>query len=125
MKGEELHLGDWVLCGGRNYRIGSFINVESDVADIDDGKDFGTFAISRMKPVHLTKEILEHNGWRNIHGDFFTLEEGDVNSIIDLGDDMVSFVINGENSVNYRFKSVHELQHALSMCGSSKKIELL
>lgn len=132
MKANELMLGDWVY---------------NNVADI-------TFQVypqffsqwhnqpeqfkAIIHPIPLTPEILEKNGWKDIST--HTLKGCDTFRLrlnqrsfdytltlkmrdyfrLDSYDDRVYTLC----ELNFGFKYVHQLQHALRLCGIEKEIEL-
>ena len=124
MNSEELMVGDWVLYGKKPVRI----------LQLSEGKDY-----KEIRPIPLTQEILEKNGFyycKRTGGCYLytTISYGnwdaevvlfDVNSEyrnnqlhIGSPDDSDTFLHLME--CNY----VHELQHALRLCGIDKTIEL-
>ena len=130
MKAEELMVGDWFeFPMNQKIQIKSIDKVNETDTIINRGKFDDLFFLDDIKPILLTPEMLEKNG-------FEYDEEGRV-----LADNLVlwideiryveynpfnrAFLILGESSTfdgicNY----VHELQHALRLCGIDKQIEL-
>lgn len=142
MKANELMQGDIILYEYdgqkfparvieiyRNSVLVESINGEYEPIEIEEDKIF---------PVALTQEILEKNGWKDIST--HTLKGCDTFRLcleqrsfdytltlkmrdyfrLDSYDDRVYTLC----QVNFGFKYVHELQHALSLCGIEKNIEL-
>lgn len=134
MKADELMIGDWVLYDKQPYKVRELgiygTNRDgSDYPAICVGKPNGFGLIlerKKIKPIPLTKEILEKNGWSQ---DIYSNESYDNEDIeclsLWVGED-------GKNAwwwhagfelvipLNY----VHELQHALKLCKIEQEIEL-
>lgn len=125
MKAQDLMIGDWVIIdhptiGKQAERV---IHVEEDC--IMTNETFTT--LFEVDPVPLTAEILEKNFAKRL---FFDGEfEGysyvtDGMQIDQLADSVFVWIcpgtINGILSLRY----VHELQHALRLCGIEKEIQL-
>ena len=130
MKANELMIGDWV-----NYR-GTFIKVTSlydkgGSNEIGWGKIESTWVNGRcIEPIPLTREILEKNGFIRdmFYGEWqfdldpfpFSVVQRKNNSWY-LGREEHGIAHNREIiDISY----VHELQHALRLCGIEKEIEL-
>lgn len=128
MKAKELMIGDWVKI---NYR-GKFVKVTA----IHDGL-IDTTAISPLKedeyePIPLTAEILNKNFPKSCDNDYWV--DGDFPIIgysipchtdgyrpyVEVSIYDPARVMEFELYLNY----VHELQHALRLCGFEKEIEL-
>ena len=123
-------IGDWVRVipykkNGRIYRI-DYTNGKGNeyVAVID-----GDFDIGLLEPIPITPEILEKNGfkkqgfpgWEIYTDDYQILWRCDYNpGILDIR----SFNTYFGNYTRFYTKYVHELQHALRLCGIDKTIEL-
>ena len=129
MEAKELMIGDWVLIGNNHIRITS----------LQEGKDY-----VEAQPIPLTAEILEKNGFkkRQIYGqkqdDIFQCLDGEI--VIEVGLYNPNFIL-----INYHYQTpdeiqkgelssivkvdgakfyLHELQHALRLCGIDKEIVL-
>ena len=106
MKASELMIGDWI-CSSIND-----INVRIAPADLN-WDNAHTEWLANSKPIPLTEEIVIKNGLNE--PEFFkgywlmANKEG-------------GFFI--EDHVTMIFRYVHELQHALKLCGINKDIEL-
>ena len=114
MKCRELQFGDWccnkhgfpmqITNVGDDYAYATFEGNEGDPWEFDDKDD-------QPKPIPLTAEILEKNGW------WYEIEDMWLH-------DEVSFCIEKWNGkfqcydINQiKLDSVHQLQHALRLCG--------
>lgn len=143
MKANELMIGDWVNVSGEENRlpseilkllpkIGRVVGLDGDTIHVD-FVDFG-FMLGDVRPIPLTPEILEKNGWERTASDFWQIEQGLIGLcwerhtgrffMIDFrpldkieADDL-------RRGLRIRLHFVHELQHALRLCGIEKEIEL-
>ena len=128
MKASDLMVGDWVL--------DTYTNKPMMIEDINGGNPrFG----QDLEPIPLTPEILKKNGFKE-----YGKDDTDGAILYVLGDDFfgVSVWVNIEpcllgiwriwagKSQSYSridelpISFVHELQHALRLCGIDKEIEL-
>lgn len=115
MKASELMVGDLVKIGQRVVMIDSII---PDSKQVVNG---GTFSVvyddGEYEPIPLTEEIFKANGWMCSNGWF---ERNDVNFFIAKCVDKYKlcpiFHMKSFATIAY----VHELQHALRLCGLSE-----
>lgn len=135
MRAEELMIGDWVQdSSGAKFKI---INIEHHCTRVEyKGEELilPCFEQANIKPIPLTPEILEKNGfemvldknkvqiyrikWPINHDYYFSVWTG-----LDGYWNPVGFgvTIGGvQGDVDY----VHQLQHALKLCRINKEIEL-
>ena len=137
MEAKELMIGDWVIHRGEPaivYEIDEYyqrINTEPDGYD-----SIKCIDISEIEPIPITPEILEKNGWKVKkgfvqHGNFgdgpLMLWHTEENKI--LRNFTHELEINDLSSykgfrVRIECNYVHELQHALRLCGIEKEIVL-
>ena len=144
MKANELMIGDWVQTpnGCRRVEELSSKNV------IMEWSDYGC-TVEDVLPIPLTKEILEKNGFKIVYGfgysdKYPTLGWGYHNGIHDYCSIDVTFYDTTINGVSHLVKInrnsasgdgintvhncdidyVHQLQHAIRLCGIEKEIEL-
>ena len=103
MEAKELMIGDWVLIGNNHIRVTS----------LQEGKDY-----VEAQPIPLTAEILEKNGFDCNHDAKTSIDlvYHDCARITEYGEEVL------EDGKMIRF--VHELQHALRLCGIDKTIEI-
>ena len=112
MKANELMLGDWVLCDGKSYQIAEIggmvcIDYENELfASLED-----------IEPISLTAEILEKNGFASLSGHDWWYKDFHIS--LSCTKDLT--LVCGRT---IQFSFVHELQHALRLCGIEKTIEL-
>lgn len=133
MKATDLMIGDWVKCYSSNcggHRV-DFINEMDDEIGID-GE---IFDLNRLNPIPLTPEILAKNGLEKRCSDELVLFD---NSKIDTTGEyfIIRYFVNtqrlwlckgigvDENEIRINCQYVHELQHALKLCGIDKQIVL-
>ncbi len=121
MQANELMIDDWV-----NYK-GIYNQIAKSDFDIYREK-----WIKDLTPIHLTTEILEKNGWRKDGNLFLHPDTSDLA--------LLKNVNHGEHEYNFLmgcfFKEdkdfrwflditfVHELQHALRLCGLKNEIKI-
>lgn len=130
MKVQNLQIGDWVfkpsLCDIESLKIGQL-----ELDDFSNEEEYGV--LSACRPIPLTPEILEKNGFEPIENkvvdeayifDRNEFEEPDI--IIRRFDFNDSFVLCTvmDNTAIISIAYVHELQHALRLCGIEKEINL-
>ena len=134
MKAKELMIGDWVMADGRVVRVAAVHQRKIGYHRRHDKLAWAR--LDRLEYIPITSEILEKNGWKVKkgfvqHGNFgdgpLMLWHTEENKILrnftheleisDLSTDKGFRVI---IECNY----VHELQHALKLCGIEKEIEL-
>jgi hypothetical protein len=121
----------------KDVMIGDWVDVRNDA-------DPNTPHLERITPSHffrdehwygveLVSEILEKNGFENIGDDIYQLEEKPCWFWVDFfkhtyGCEYDTSTYEYEDDEHrlklYGIPSVHELQHALSLCGIEKEIEL-
>ena len=122
MEAKDLMIGDWVNIAVEEHNnptrireIGSFW-----VKVIKDEMEYGNILVT---PIPLTTEILEKNGF--VYDSEDKLFE-DIYPRISMLYAQYRLVENG--CINYgemsEIKYVHQLQHALRLCGIDKEIEL-
>lgn len=132
MKANELMIGDWVYIhhGGKATHYGKVTALPPSGA-IESEID-GSHAISSsVEPIPITPEILEKNGFvqnprsksRRSHqictdSVYISWWRGRLNILFK------PFIGHSTNHVNVDGKYVHELQHALRICGIEKEIVL-
>lgn len=146
MKAKELMIGDWVRIDEPDKYAGATGQIQSLMYHREDDASYfnvfiqGKFGyVSRdvcsddIRPIPLTTEILEKNGFENIGDDIYQLEEKPCWFWVDFfihtyGCEYDTSTYEYEDDEHrlklYGIPSVHELQHALRLCGIEKEIEL-
>ena len=122
MKSTELMIGDWVSVNGRLVLV-------SDINDTTIGYFDEEILLSDVKPIPLTTEILEKNGFiketrimyhiTDKNWNFLKIECHKPDFYIGKGCDEDECLLDFA-TIHY----VHELQHVLKLCGIDKNIEL-
>ena len=111
MKANELMIGDWVIgYSGEPFEIGI---IDPDFLYWDE-----------IQPIPLTKDILEKNDWKRL-----TSPEGEDVFVLDLGTTVLWWFVKDKELVliggsHLKIEYVHQLQHALRLCGIEKEIML-
>ena len=129
MKATELMIGDWVRCTDpKPFRIDQIDGIDEVVYSDD---DFWIDA-ETLQPIPLTVEILDKNcehirTWygKSFEWTWYNEENG---SYIELSsracEDDFFFSVNGGEYYLFKITYVHELQHALRLCGIEKEVVL-
>lgn len=127
MEIKSLMVGDWVNTNGTNVKIIS-IGLFTQVEIMDSSNDVYSVFARDLVPIPLTPEILEKNGFVLIEKEkgaygvniapYYTRDDVPFEVFCD-GE---PFAIWFKDPVNIEF--VHQLQHALRLCGIDKEIEL-
>ena len=147
MKAKELMIGDWVKIktygvSDKYERTEAYIYVKiakicSCLITVEYNNEINEpYCICKntdIEPIQLTSEILEKNGFENIGDDTYQLEEKPCWFWVDFfrhtyGCEYDTSTYEYEDDEHrlklYGIPSVHELQHALRLCGIEKEIEL-
>lgn len=125
MKAEDLIIGDWLQDPFGN--IGQVYRLDPGRVHLrllQERPQDGEYIVHDIEPIQLTPEVLEKNGFEPIkEGRFTTLKNcyGDI--LFQLEGIKNEYIRN----TLYMFKNipifyVHELQHALKLCGINKEI---
>lgn len=118
MEANELMLNDWVQTSGKYAQV---LDIDYNYACLDISKC--EFHIRYLEPILLTKEILIVNGF---DGHYLWLKEGETNGDTEYVEmeltqesSMFFFIRRTYNKGQFKgvLKYVHELQHALRLCG--------
>lgn len=133
----DLMAGDWITdehgfpmqitTVGEDYAYATFVGLEGDPWEFNDKDD-------KPEPIPITPEILEKNGFHlelssdkeNVYSHF---DEGDCTPIIFLSTGQEKWTLHVKNyilkkcldfTIFHDTLYVHELQHALRLCGLNK-----
>lgn len=130
MNANELMIGDWVRCTDpKPFRIEQIDGIEELVYG-DDGFFVNT---ADLQPIPLTGEILEKNGFEDVGDCIYQITERPYWFWVDFynhqyGSELdTSTYINEDSERIIKLNGipyVHELQHALRMCGAGKDIKI-
>ena len=123
MEAKDLMIGDYVY-NHRNWEC-PIVEIHKDSAVVI-AKHYGEeeFLLSDLKPIPLTTEILEKNGFvekserRWVLSDEYTGDEVLVLYEVAIGFAMPTL------GLAIGLQNVHELQHLFKLCGIDKEIEL-
>ena len=130
MKVEDLMINDFVWYNGRNLKVAAIPNEIDTVILYELGTIGYEVGISDIKPIPITKEILEKNGFEEVtsHSYYYTdtKAEDHLTIIMSLEDDGYWRVriVNGYEFIRVYIKYIHELQHAIKLCKINKEITL-
>lgn len=135
MKATELMIGDWVFYTTTktptHVKIGKiYVNKEASISEVNFYGNLGNDSISDIcfEPIPLTSEILEKNGFLcYIHHEKFFCISGNKRLYTDckeLGIWTRNIAGDWEWFSIAECKYVHQLQHALRLCGIEKEIIL-
>jgi len=127
MKATDLMIDDWIKLkdaklGNVNF-VGPVVQIKSITGRhvlVPNSKGLLEDVVEEyLLPIPLTPEILEKNGFSDDYCN------DDLSYAQSCGD-VIGIHINGENGLmdEMYFKFVHELQHALRLCGIEKEIIL-
>ena len=123
MKADELMLGDHVQVNGEACKVISISYF--DIGISASKEDFYHEHIDNIKPIPTTTEILEKNG-------FMKHNDQDCDDIYEFlsedSDDLIYLYLYGVyfflfDNINMQIEYVHQLQHALRLCGIEKEIK--
>jgi len=76
-----------------------------------------------IKPIPLTPEILEKNGWKSINGKYALKIKNANYVVLEFTEDGIYTYIN-ENTMLFTIKYIHELQHLLFGLGIKHEMEV-
>lgn len=111
MKANELMIGDWVNLRVEEDNFSDNISVTST--------DLGNhYILKHIEPIPLTEEILEKNGFAIRYNRY----EDEHKTVIRKYRE--GWLIDRHYSFHCAVKYIHELQHALKLCGIEKDITL-
>lgn len=130
MKTNELMIGDWVCITDDDGRMTNFFAGKVEAVDIlgniymkaPGDETAYPYSVDCAESIPLTSEILKKNGWKEYANseDF----HGPNCVFIKQKDGYYGACIDAKRTVSGPFKYVHELQHALHLCGIEIEIKL-
>lgn len=145
MKAKDLMIGDWVLIDfaprNKYYEPGIITGLCSEEAEFEaknqDGRLFYTDDEKKVLPVPLTAEILEKNGFETekaYYGFVYVYDDDDRSLRIVFHPKESNYTRGAYSYIHIDcgcvtieelpIYYVHELQHALQLCGVEKEINL-
>lgn len=126
MEEKDLMIGDWVLYGQRFGIIKELCNgYVTILCSINGQNEYVKETYDNIEPIPLTQEILEKYGFKK-YNELYRLDVAEgvfVNADFKSKEPFVSI-----HNACYRATPIcwylHQLQHALKLCGIKKEIEL-
>lgn len=139
MKANELMIGDWVECVDSTHKKKVYAQIDAIeecqtciLVKLDNCNWF--LDISFIKPIPLTPEILEKNGFERTWRDVFAYDNEDIGLIITFHLKETNYTNGAYDYIDIErgcmtitempIEFVHQLQQALRLCGIDKTIEL-
>lgn len=136
MRSEDIMMGDWVRLRYKHWGTNEEVVKDFKVSQIRkawDGNELDAWCsesgnmgkVSRLEPIPITSEILEKNGFSTTKKfrTYYYHQSGVYISVGMWGRITVSSEGNRfGNRMNIDCQYVHELQHALRLCGITKEI---
>ena len=139
LKISDLSIGDWVKVKKECLTIGSIYgngaSYSDEVALRRDGRPFAVVSISDIRPIIITPEILEKNGWSNdgmyaflridehLHLEY-CYHEHRLRKYFCGVDEWQNHAKVTDITFAAHCYNVHQLQHALRLAGVDKEINL-
>jgi hypothetical protein len=126
MKANELMIGDWVMFPNSIEKVQEVAYIEGKgyCASFAASATLFPIPIDKLKPIPLTPEILEKNGFTRYGQVYANLQQW----VVKFGDKrkaLVQDIRTGEWGMNdVWIDYVHEFQHVLKLCKIEKNIEL-
>lgn len=135
MNTDELMIGDWVLYNDKTIQVEEIVTGGINPEWLCGMMEY-IIQEEDLKPIPLTNEILEKNGMhlfnrktRNLmedcnHSDCFKEDEDNILELSLNNNGTIRWSINGDEYTIIPLDYVHQLQHALRLCGINKEIIL-
>lgn len=98
---------------------GGFLNVVM----LNDSSTTYSISNNAIRPIHLTPDILEKNGWKSINGKYVLKIKNANYVVLEFTEDGIYTYIN-ENIMLFTIKYIHELQHFLFGLGINHEMEV-
>ena len=118
MKPTDLMIGDWVMI--KDYPMKAMPKQMSS--------EYYTRSLVEIEPIPLTPEIFEKNGFKkltdNPYRTYYELGLNEYRNKILWYKGSITIDYEGEDVYLCDCENVHELQHALKLCGINKEIIL-
>lgn len=114
MKPKDLMLGDWVLINNTPHRIQAIDGIDAEIQADDELYYIGEdryHSEDKVEGIQVTSEILEKNGW------WYDVEDMWLHDEVDFGIERWNGGFQCYNISQIKLYSVHQLQHALRLCG--------
>lgn len=137
MKANELMIGDWVRINNVPMQIQSIDSIDDEIYAGDELYclvEDRVHSEDKIEPIPLTAEILEKNGFIRQQFNHFRYENEDNDLVMAFYPKEINYTGGGYDYIDiYKGRMtlreipisyVHELQHALKLCGIDKEIVL-
>lgn len=121
MKANELMIGDWVNVAEFGI-LDQVLNLTPETAITGHGDTCGEYEYERLEPVPLTPEIIAKFQDLKMPRKFGAYVKK--LNFYNLGSSLQIVEANEVTILHMRVRYVHELQHALRLCGITKEVEL-
>ena len=124
LKVTDLMVGDWVMSFGAPHKV---VGIRTDMFEPHIRTDMSDTWYEEgienlLEPIQLTPEILEKNGLANDPYGCHFEEDEYMDLEISAEEEGVYWTINYNEYAILKLKYVHQLQHALRLCGINKEI---
>lgn len=132
MDAKDLMVGDYVIRKNvpKEILIVDTIDSIRDIVYLDlDGLGI-TEKLENIEPIPITPKILKKNGFVKQDYDGWLISENNGRRLIEYRTDyfdgllIINFVEEPYSKISIKLKYVHELQHALKLCGINEEIEI-
>lgn len=126
LKVTDLMVGDWVMSFGTPHKV---VGIRTDMFEPHIRTDMSDTWYEEgienlLEPIPLTPEILKKNGLANDPYGCHFKEDEYMELEISAEEEGIYWTINYNEYGILKLKYVHQLQHALRLCGIKKEIEL-
>ena len=122
MKLIDLAILDWVLINNTPHKIQAIDSIDAEILADDDlyyvGED-RCHSEDKIEGIPITPEILENNGFIKVNSQRYDYGYPDTDCYVKVNPKKNMIHVNGRNANSnlYSHSFVHELQHALRLCG--------
>ena len=137
LKISDLSVGDWVKCDSKIYQLTSISNDGEVELEFDDEYNYRCrgASVDDLKPIPITAEILEKNGWwvGRMHATLRVDEHIDLEYYFHEHqlrkwycgkDERENHQVISEITMRCQCRYIHQLQYALRLAGVDKEINL-
>ena len=122
MKLTDLAILDWVLINNTPHKIQAIDSIDAEILADDElyyvGED-RHHSEDKIEGIPITPEILEKNGFIKVNSQRYDYGYPDTDCYVKVNPKKNMIHVNGRNANSnlYSHSFVHELQHALRLCG--------
>lgn len=128
MKLTDLAIGDLVLINNTPHRIQAIDSIDAEILADDElyyvGED-RCHSEDKIEGIPITPEILENNGFIKVNSQRYDYGYPDTDCYVKVNPKKNMIHVNGRNANSnlYSHSFVHELQHALRLCGLNELVD--